>query len=144
MSKIKLKVRLDYLSKGKASKLFFGGKSSEEMVEEIRQHKVSVLRNVPFQGVFINEIDMSMEIYKVYDEIYNKTLAYAPVMITFTADSLEDALRFVIKEEFRTIEVLEPDEINLNKLQVEKLFFKMGEEIKYFKDYIERKIDNWK
>jgi hypothetical protein len=120
ISMIKIKIRFDYIGKGKQGNLF-GGKNIEVLAEECRQHQVSLIRNVPIQGIRIDDIDMSQEIYSVYDDIAGKKLAYAPVVITFYADNLEDAIKFSMKEEFRTIEVLEPDEINLSRNDIDRM-----------------------
>ena len=40
MTKIRMKVRFDYLGKTRQGK-FFGGKNGVQVAEEIRQHKVS-------------------------------------------------------------------------------------------------------
>lgn len=143
MSRIKMKVRFDFIGKGKSGK-FFGGKSSEQTAEEIRQNKVSLIRNVPVQGISIEDIDMSSEIYFVHDDISGRAVAYAPVTITFFADSMDDAIKFTMKEEFRTIEVIEPEEISLTKLDIERLLLKVSEELINYKIYLERKMDNWK
>ena len=60
MTKIRMKVRFDYLGKTRQGK-FFGGKNGVQVAEEIRQHKVSLVRNVPIQGIFIEDIDMSQK-----------------------------------------------------------------------------------
>lgn len=143
MKKMRLKVRFDFLGKAKQGKLF-GGKTSEQVAEEIRQNKVSLMRNVPIQGITIEDIDMSGEVYFVYDEFSGKALAYAPVVITFAADSFEYAIKFVMKEEFRTVEVLEPEELVLSKLETGRVLLKISEEMTNYKVYLERKIDNWK
>ncbi len=143
MNKLKMRVRFDFVGKGKQGKLF-GGKNSEQFAEEIRQHKVSLIRNVPIQGIYIEDIDMSQEIYMVQDDITGKKIAYAPVSIIFYADSMEDAAKFTMKEEFRKVEVIEPEEINLSKFEVERLLLKVSEELVSYKDYLERKLDSWK
>lgn len=143
MKRIKLRVRFDFLGKAKQGKIF-GGKTSEQVAEEIRQNKVSLMRNVPIQGINIEDIDMSGEIYFVYDEFTGKSLAYAPVVITFTADSLEDAVKFTMKEEFRTVEVLEPEELVLSRLDIGRILLKVSEEMANYRFYLERKLDNWK
>ena len=116
----------------------------EQLAEDVRQHKVSLLRNVPTQGIRIDDIDMSAEVYSVYDEITGRMIAYAPVIITFTADSIEDAIKFCMKEEFRTVEVLEPAELTLSKFDVERLVFKVSEELVSYKEHLLKKINNWK
>lgn len=143
MSRLKMRVRFDFMGRGRSNR-FFGGKSEEEKAEELRQHKVSLIRNVPLQGIIIDEIDMSHEIYSVYDEINGKSMAFAPVSISFTAASMEDAIKFTMKEEFRTVEILEPEEINLSKIEIERLIYRMCEELLEYKDYLEKKINSWK
>lgn len=143
MASIKVRLRFDYIGKGKSGKLF-GGKNIEHLAEENRQHKISLIRNVPIQGIRIEDIDMSQEIYSVYDDIAAKTIAYAPAIITFYADSLEDAIRFSMKDEFRTVEILEPEEIVLSRYDMDRLLFKINEELTEYKDYMVRKIDNWR
>lgn len=144
MSRIKAKLRLDYKSSGKGGRAFFGKKSVEQLAEELRQNKVSLMRNVPVQGIYIEDLDMSQEVYSVADEITGKTVAYAPVIITFYADSMEDAVTFAMKDEFRTVQILEPDEINLSSLNIEKLLFKINSELLKYRKNIELRIDNWK
>lgn len=142
MAGIKIKLRLDYLGQGKKTKLF-GNKSVEQIAEEVRQHKVALLRNVPSQGIRIEDIDMSGEVYAIYEEISRKMIAYAPVVITFTADSIEDALKFSMKDEFRTVEVLEPESISLVKADVERILYKVSGELRDYKEYMLKKINNW-
>ncbi len=144
LARLRIKVRLDYMSHGKTGKFGFGGKHVEQAADEIRQQKVTMLRNVPLQAIHIEDIDMSQEIYTVFDDIKNKPVAYAPVMITFLSDSIEETLKFFMQEEFRTVEILEPEEFTLKKVEMEKLFFKIGEELKNYKEYLEKKNENWK
>lgn len=143
MSEIKVKMRFDYLGQAKTNKLF-GGKNLEQLAEETRQHKVSMMRNVPIQGIRIDDIDMSQDIYSIIDDITGKKVVYAPVVITFYADNLEDVVKFVIKEEFRTVDFVEPEELRLSKNDLEKLLFKISQELSDYRDYLVRKIDNIK
>lgn len=143
MDKLRMKVRFDYAGKAKSSKLW-GGKNIEQVAEDVRQQKITLLRNVPIQGIHIEDIDMSQEVYSIYDDITGKPVAYAPVLIIFSADNIEDAIRFTMNEEFRTIEVLQPEEICLARVDIERLLFRVGKDINSFKDYLERKMDNWK
>lgn len=144
MNGLRLRVRFDYIGRARSGKKFFGHKSSEQVAEEVRQHKVSQIRNVPVQGIHTEDIDMSQEVYSVIDEITGREICYAPVIIVFTADSLEDVLRFIIKEEFRTVEILEPDQLTFSKLEVERLLLRANEQLVNYRNYLERKIDNWK
>ena len=49
MYQLRLRVRFDYIGQGRAGKKLFGNKNTEQLAEEIRQHKVSQIRNVPVQ-----------------------------------------------------------------------------------------------
>lgn len=143
MPAIKIKMRFDYKGQVKNSKLF-GNKQPEQLAEENREHKVTMLRNIPMQGISIADIDMSMDVYSVIDEISGKKIAFAPVVITFVADGLENAVRFAAQEEFRTVQVVEPDTLNYTAADTEKLLFRVSQEITEFRNHWLKKMDNWK
>lgn len=143
MAEIKIKMRFDYLAQSKANKIF-GNKNLEQLAEDTRQQKVSTMRNVPIQGIRIEDIEMSQDIYTITDDIDGRKLVYAPVVITFVADSIEDIIKFVIKEEFRTVQVIEPPELTLNQNDLERLLFKISDELCDYRNFLIRKIDNVK
>jgi hypothetical protein len=143
MSKLKFRVRFDYEGKEKSGRLF-GGKSSLDVAEEFRQQKVNSMRNIPTQGILIEEIDMSQEVYTIFDEVDNKSISYAPVFITFSADSLTAVVKYAMKEEFRTVEFLSDQEITLSNLELERLLMKVNEELLTYKQLLDRKRDYWK
>jgi hypothetical protein len=143
-SSLKMKVRFDYIGKPKTGKLFSSGRNVEQQAEQIRQHKVSMVRNIPIQGIHIEDIDVSLEVYSIIDDITGKPVAYAPVIVSFYADTIEDALKFIINEEFRTIEVLQPDDMSLTRFDIERLFYQVAKDFAEYKDTLERKINNWK
>lgn len=136
---LRAKIRLDFKGVGRPGRFFLGAKPTEKVAEEIREQQVALLRNVPVQGVHIEDIDMSPEIYTVYDEAANGQVAYAPVEILVAAESLEDLVKFAAREECRKIEILEPASITLRKLDVERLLFRFGEEIRRLREWLERK-----
>lgn len=137
---IRFRVRLDYKGTIKPGKLFFGGKNTERVAEETREQQVALLRNIPVQGVFIEDIDMSAETYTILDDVYNREIAFAPVTLQVSADSLQDVIRFIAREEFRKIEIIEPDEISLSSFELERILFKISEEFTNYRNYIERKL----
>ncbi|MGI5922178.1 MAG: hypothetical protein ACOX6I_10630 [Syntrophomonadaceae bacterium] len=143
MEKLRMRVRFDYIGKAKSSRLW-GNKNVAQIAEEIRQQKMAFIRNVPIQGIHVEDVDMSADVYTLVDEITGKPVAYAPVTIIFSADTLEDAIQFTMNEEFKTVQVLEPEEISLSRVDIERMLFKVGKEVNAFKDYLERKMDNWK
>ncbi|MDA8440791.1 MAG: hypothetical protein M0Z55_00210 [Peptococcaceae bacterium] len=137
--RLRAKVRLDYKSETKPNKFLFGGKNVEDAAEEVREQKVSLLRNVPIQGIGIEDIDMSVEIYVVKDDMSGHTVAYAPVLITVSADSIEDLSRFIIADEFRKIEILEPEQIFYDRQDLERFLFKISQEMRQYIGQIERR-----
>lgn len=138
---LKAKIRLDFKGTSRPGRFFFGGKPVEKVAEENREHQVAVFRNVPIQGVQIEDIDMSIEVYTVYDELNNVEVAFAPVVLTVTADTLEDMIQFIIREDFRKIEILRPAAVQLSKNDIERLLFKVHEELKEYISLLERKFN---
>lgn len=138
---IRAKIRLDFKGAAKPGKFLFKGKSVERLAEEAREQNVSVFRNIPLQGVYILDVDMGTEVYTVYDDVNNMDTAYAPVVLDVAADSVEDLLKLVAREEFRKIEVISPGEITLGKVDIEKLLFKFAEELKINIANLERKYN---
>jgi hypothetical protein len=136
-----LKLRLDYKGESQ-NRFFFGGKTGEKVAEEIREQKIALMRNVPFQGITINDIDIGVETYSVHDEVSAEEVAYAPVNIEIMADNIEDIIRFVIKDEFRKVEIIEPQEIIMTKQDLERLIFKINEEMRVYRNSIEKKFQN--
>lgn len=96
--KVRFKVRFDYRGTPRPARFFFGGKSTVEMAEEIRDQQVALWRNVPIQGITVEDMEMG-ELYKVYDEESEGEIAYAPLELVVLADSLEEMIRFAAKEE---------------------------------------------
>jgi hypothetical protein len=125
-SRLKFKVRFDYKGKPRPARFFFGGKRTENVAQEFREQQVALWRNVPLQGINVENMDLG-ELYSVYDEEMDEEIAFAPLELIVSADSLEDLLRFIVREEFRRIEILEPSSIILNGKEIERLLFKMNE-----------------
>lgn len=138
--RVRAKIRLDFKGIGKPGKLFFGGKNTERAAEEVRDQQVAMFRNVPIQGILIEDIDMSTEVYTVYDDITHIEVAYAPVILMVSADTLQEILRFIARDDFRKVEILEPANIQLSKYEIERLLFRVSEEMKGYREYLERKL----
>lgn len=143
MPQLKMKLRFDYIGRPKSGKLF-GSKNIEQIADNTRQQKVTTMRNVPMQGIRIDEIDMSQDIYTLIDDITGNKVAYAPVVITFFAENIDDVVKFVVKEEFRTIEIIEPEELLLSKGDVEKLLFRFSQDLTDYREHWMRQMDNWR
>lgn len=136
-----LKVRLDFKGTGKPGRFLFGGKPTDRAAEEAREQQVAVFRNVPIQGIQIVDIDASAEVYTVYDDLTNSDTAYAPLVLTVKADSLENTIRFIARDDFRKIEILDPAYVTLNHSDIERLLFKVYEEMKEFRHRLEKKYN---
>lgn len=130
---IKAKVRLDIKGVARPGKFLFGGKTMDKAAEESREQQVTLLRNVPIQGIHIDDIDPGIEIYSLYDESSGYEVAYAPVVLHLTADSLEDLIRFTMRDEFRKVEISSPSSLSLHRYDLERLIFVISEEIKDFR-----------
>jgi len=141
VAQIQAKMRFDYTGRTKSGKLF-GNKNIEQLADNHRQQKVAKMRNVPMQGIRIDDIDMSQDIYTLVDDITGDRVAYAPVVITFVADNIDELVRFAVMEEFRTIEIIEPSEMLLVKGEIEKLLFRVSEELSGYREHLQRQIDN--
>lgn len=126
---IRVRIRLDFKGEGKSGRFLFGGKSREEMAEQVREEQVALFRNVPLQGIFIEDIDLSLDLYfvKESDGRKNREVAYAPILLTLRLENLDDLLPFILKPEFRKIEVLSPENLSLHRLDAERLFFRMNQ-----------------
>jgi len=140
-ARLRAKVRLDFKGVSRPGRLFFGSKSTEKVAEENREQQVALFRNVPIQGVEIEDISLGGEIYTVFDDQGDNEVAYAPAELTVVADSVEDLVRFVVREDFRRIEILEPGNLVLNRLEVERLLFRINEEVRSLQRWLERKYN---
>jgi len=138
---LRLRVRFDYRGVSKPKGLFFGSKNIDQVAEETRDHKAALLRNVPVQGIQIEDIDTSSEVYTVFDEALGAPVAYAPIQVTIQAEVIEDVVRFIMQEEFRKVELLEPEQVLLGKHDIERLLFKMNEELRAFQIALERRAN---
>ncbi|TEB11835.1 hypothetical protein [Pelotomaculum propionicicum] len=136
-----LKVRLDFKGTGKPGRFLFGGKPTDRLAEEAREQQAAVFRNVPIQGIQIMDIDASADVYTVYDDLANNDTAYAPLVLTVKADSLENVVRFIARDDFRKIEILDPAFLTLNHSDIERLLFKVYEEMKEFRQKLEKKYN---
>lgn len=138
---VRAKIRLDFKGLAKPGKLFFKGKSIERVAEEIREQNVAAFRNIPLQGINILDIDIGSEVYVVYDDLTNTETAYAPVVIDVSADSLEDMVKLVAREDFRKIEVVSPGPMALTRVETERMLFRIAEELKQYRNILERKYN---
>ena len=120
---------MDYQANdGGRRKFFWQRLDLAKIAKETRAKQVSLLRNLPFQGLSIAELDSDHEVYMVPEGENQPETAYAPVELIVEADSIEDLMQLTLREEFRKIKVIEPQEFSLTNSQVERFLFKVNEE----------------
>lgn len=126
---VRVRIRVDYRGESKHGRFFFGGKSKELMAETMREQQVALLRNVPLQGIIIEDVDLSLDIYAVDEGEGRRTheVAYAPIILTLRIENLDDLLPLLIKPEFRKIEFLSPETVSLHRLDMERLLFRLSQ-----------------
>lgn len=131
LKKIRLRVRYDYRGTTARGRFFFGKKTTEEVAEEIREQKMMLWQSIPMQGIQVEDIKV-LDIYTFieYHDGVDEEVSYAPIEITITADSLEDCIHVISREEFRRVAILEPTSMQLDARDIEKLFFKFSQYIK--------------
>ncbi|MGI5901032.1 MAG: hypothetical protein ACOX7U_00985 [Desulfitobacteriia bacterium] len=123
--KLRFRIRLDFEAEEKTGRFFFGGKSCEEMAELVRKEQINLLQNIPLPGIIIEDFDDSLEIYVLNsgEQRRKKEIAYAPLKITLQADYLESIFPLLLRPEFKKVEVLSPENLNLDKLELERLLY---------------------
>ena len=90
---------------------------------------MALLRNVPMQGIVIEDIDLSTDLYFVSeaDGRRKREVAYAPIVLTLRLENLDDLLPLILKPEFRKIEFLSPENLQIHRLDIERLFFRVSQ-----------------
>ncbi|MGQ9511972.1 hypothetical protein [Thermodesulfitimonas sp.] len=138
---IRARIRLDFRGVSKRGRFLFGGKTTEKAAEDTREQQAALFRNVPLQGIRIEDINMSWEVYTVTDEVTGAEVAFAPLELTVVAEGMDDLVRLVFREEFRKIEILEPENVVLSRYEMERFFFRIGEELARYRVALERKYN---
>lgn len=139
---IRVRIRLDFRGEKRNGQFFFGGKTKEQVAELIRDRQVAMLRNVPLQGVVLEDVDLSLEVYTV-DELTGRRLrdiAFAPVLLTLRLENIEDVLPLLLKPEFRKIEVLSPDSITVYRMDMERTLFRLSQAFSEERKIMEQKF----
>lgn len=141
MERIRCRVRFDFPGFRKPGRFIFGGRDTFEVAEEKRQNQVENWQNVPLQGVEIEHIEQK-ETYSVFDEELGEEVAYAPVELIVNADSPEEIVPFIMREEYRKIELYHPESIDFNKPGIERFFSRINEELNYRLSFVKKNTDS--
>lgn len=127
---VRAKLRFDYRGEPKNRRFIFGSEDPAQAAEKVRERQVEILRNMPFQGLELESIEDGNEIYRLTSDVPNEgaAVAYAPIELTVTADSIEDLAQLTMKKEFRCIKILEPEQIELTQYDVERMLYRLSEQ----------------
>jgi hypothetical protein len=128
LTPVKAKIRFDYKAEMESRQFFWQRRDLRQIAKEIRTRQAALLKNMPFQGLSVEALNLEYDAYLVPGAGNMKETAYAPVELVVQADSIEDLMQLTLKEEFRTIRVIEPEEMLLSNGEVERLLFKVYEE----------------
>lgn len=124
-ARLKFRIRLDFRAEEKSGRFLFGGKTSEVMAETVREQQMGLLKHVPLQGITFEEFDAGLDIYLVQEGDHHRKqeVAYAPLLITLKADNVENIFPLLLRPELKKIEVLGPESISIERLELERLLF---------------------
>ena len=141
---VRVRIKLDFRGESKNGRFFFGSKNKEEMAETMREQQVALFRNVPLQGVMMEDVDLSLDVYTVTegDGRRSREVAYAPIVMTLRIENLDDVLPLLIKPEFRKIEFLSPENLSLHRLDMERLLFRLSQSFQQEIKLLEQKYSS--
>ena len=124
---VKARIRFDYKAEAGGNFLWWR-RDLCQAAKEARTKQLSLLRNLPFQGLNVAELDPNYEVYLVPEDDQRRETAYAPLELIVEADSITDLMPLTLREEFRKIKVIEPAELHLSHCDVERFLFRVNEE----------------
>lgn len=142
VEQLRLRIRLDFRAEGKSGRFFFGGKTSEAVAKSIREQQKALLKNVPLQGITFEDFDVSKDIYIVNERAGRRQyeVAYAPLILTLKARNIEDIFPLILRPEFKKVEVLGPENLNIQRRDLERLlysfFYSYRQELQKVEDYL--------
>lgn len=125
---VKAKIRFDFKANAGSRRFFWQRRDLRETAKTIRHQRLALLRNIPFQGLNVAELNEDFEIYLMPDDNNGREAAYAPAELVVEADSIEDLMPLTLKEEFRKIKLLEPEKLMISNNEMEKFLYKMNTE----------------
>jgi hypothetical protein len=126
---VKAKIRFDFKAETGKRRFFWQRRDLVKAAREVRERKVQLLKNLPFQGLNVADLDLKHDIYLIHDHEAGE-VAFAPVELLVEADSIEDLMQLTLREEFRKIKVLEPNQLFFSTNEMERLLFKVNEEFR--------------
>jgi hypothetical protein len=126
---VKAKIRFDFKAETGKRRFFWQRRDLVKAAREVRERKVQLLKNLPFQGLNVADLDLEHDVYLIRDHEAGE-VAFAPVELLVEADSVADLMQLTLREEFRKIKVLEPDQLFFSTHEMERFLFKVNEEFR--------------
>jgi hypothetical protein len=126
---VKAKIRFDFKADAGKRRFFWQRRDPCQAARAVRAQKVSLLKNLPFQGLSVAAFDLEHDVYLVSDEEAG-TVAYAPAEMVVEADSIADLMPLALRTEFRKIKLLEPEQLLLSPNEMERFLFKVNTEFR--------------
>ena len=92
----------------------------------------------------MEDVDLSLDVYTVTegDGRRSREVAYAPIILTLRIENLDDVLPLLMKQEFRKIEFLSPENISLHRLDMERLLFRLSQSFQQEIKLLEQKYSS--
>jgi uncharacterized membrane protein len=140
--KLHFRMRLEFKATARPFRLFRKKKDLKEEAATLRRKRVPILQQVPIQGIDILEIDPHHTVY-IKDEDGRKA-AYAPVEILFEAESLDDAIPFLVSKEFCNVELMYPEQVTLRPQEFERIIGKANDQLKNYRACLEIRYNSGK
>jgi len=135
IQKLHFRVRFEYRFIDRSFRLFRKLKDLKQEAAAIRRKKADALQQAPKKGIDILEVDPNYTVYLKEEE--GQMIAYAPVEVLFDAESLEDAVSFLMSEDFVNVELIFPDHIALSPREFERFIEKINDELKNYRTCLE-------
>ena len=110
-------------------------KDLKQEAAAIRRKKADALQQIPKKGIDILEVDPNYTVYLKEEE--GQMIAYAPVEVLFDAESLEDAVPFLMSGDFRNVELMYPEHVALSPREFERFIEKVNDELKNYRACLE-------
>lgn len=135
IQKLHFRVRFEYRFIDRSFRLFRKLKDLKQEAAAIRRKKADALQQAPKKGIDILEVDPNYTVYLKEEE--GQMIAYAPVEVLFDAESLEDAVSFLMSEDFVNVELIFPDHVALSPREFERFIEKINDELKNYRTCLE-------
>ncbi len=129
--RLRFRVRFAYRVSAGRFRILTKRKDIKKEAAAKRRKKVNILQQVPVKGIEILEIDPNHTVCLKEEE--GRGVAYAPVEVLFEADSLEDAIPFLMSNDFSNVELICPEQVALSTQALEQVIEKMQDELEGYR-----------